>query len=120
MKSWKIPAVVAAVMLVAGGGAVATAQSSSGVESVEQPASKSLDGYEIVTLPNAAVFNNETRAVRCPAGKRVVGGGGSLQGNRPVLVNSFPHVDGRGWSVSGRQDGADMIGVSVQAICVNP
>ncbi|MFI7355938.1 hypothetical protein ACIBTP_18560 [Streptomyces avidinii] len=80
----------------------------------------SLDGYQIVHLPNAAVPNGQIRSVRCPAGKKVVGGGVNLQGNRPSVVDSNPFSDGSGWSGSGRQDGFDTIGVSVTAICVNP
>ncbi|MFF9677442.1 hypothetical protein ACF1GS_38105, partial [Streptomyces eurythermus] len=79
----------------------------------------SIEGYQLVNAPNAVVNNNEVRGVRCPAGKRVLGGGGSLQGNTPVMVASFPHADGQGWSVIGRQTNAEQIGVSVWAVCVN-
>ena len=78
------------------------------------------DGYQIVTLPNANVGNFTRRTVYCPAGKRVIGGGGEAQGNDAILVGSFPTSDGRGWIALGRQNAHPSVGISVYAICANP
>ncbi len=77
------------------------------------------DGYQIVTLPNANVPNFTRRYVFCPAGKRVVGGGGEAQGNDAILVGSFPTSDGTGWIALGRQNNYSSVGISVFAICAN-
>ncbi|WP_234360254.1 hypothetical protein [Streptomyces sp. DSM 15324] len=74
-------------------------------------------GQQIVQLPNANVPNFQRRTVYCPAGKRVIGGGGEAQGNGAILVGSFPTPDGTGWIALGRQDGYSTVGISVYAIC---
>ncbi|MER7207457.1 hypothetical protein ABZ470_01545 [Streptosporangium sp. NPDC020072] len=76
-------------------------------------------GYQIVKLPNANVPNFTRRAVRCPAGKHAIGGGAEAQGNRAILVGSFPTEDGAGWYGIGRQDGYSDVGISVYVICAN-
>ncbi|WP_405623510.1 hypothetical protein [Streptomyces sp. NBC_00076] len=76
-----------------------------------------VDGYQIVTLPNANVPNFQRRTLSCPAGKRVIGGGAEAQGNGAVLVGSFPTPDGKAWVGIGRQDGYTSVGISVYAIC---
>ncbi|MEU4537006.1 hypothetical protein AB0G15_19270 [Streptosporangium sp. NPDC023825] len=76
-------------------------------------------GYQLVKLPNANVPNFQRRVVRCPAGKKVVGGGAEAQGNQAVLVGSFPTDDGGGWIGLGRQPGYNDVGISVYAICAN-
>ncbi|MGW2199273.1 hypothetical protein ACWCSH_43955, partial [Streptosporangium sp. NPDC001682] len=76
-------------------------------------------GYQIVKLPNANVPNFQRRVVRCPAGKKAVGGGAEAQGNQAVLVGSFPTDDGGGWIGLGRQPGYNDVGISVYAICAN-
>jgi hypothetical protein len=76
-----------------------------------------LDGYQVVSLPNANVGNFTRRTVYCPAGKHVIGGGGEAQGNDAILVGSFPTPDGRGWIALGRQNRYDSVGISVYAIC---
>jgi hypothetical protein len=86
-------------------------------DSVRPVAAQKTDGYQIVTLPNANVGNFTRRAVYCPAGKHVIGGGGEAQGNGAILVGSFPTADGRGWIALGRQIGYDSVGISVYAIC---
>ena len=78
-----------------------------------------IDGYQVVTLPNANVPAFTRRTVFCPGGKRVLGGGGEAQGNAAILVGSFPTSDGRGWIALGRQPGYDSVGISVYAICAN-
>ncbi|WP_326825009.1 hypothetical protein [Streptosporangium sp. NBC_01756] len=76
-------------------------------------------GYQIVKLPNANVPNFSRRTVRCPAGKKAVGGGAEAQGNGAILVGSFPTDDGAGWIGLGRQIGYNDVGISVYAICAN-
>jgi hypothetical protein len=75
------------------------------------------DGYQVVVLPNANVPAFQRRAVYCPTGKHVIGGGGEAQGNGAILVGSFPTPDGRGWIALGRQIGYNSVGISVYAIC---
>jgi hypothetical protein len=76
-------------------------------------------GYQLVTLPNANVPNFTRRTLRCPPGKRVVGGGAEARGNGAILVGSFPTDDGAGWIGIGRQIGYNDVGISVFAICAN-
>ncbi|MFI6299343.1 hypothetical protein ACIBEJ_47665 [Nonomuraea sp. NPDC050790] len=76
-------------------------------------------GYQLVTLPNANVPNFQRRTLLCPGSKRVLGGGAEAQGNRAILVGSFPTPDGRGWIGLGRQDGFNDVGISVYAICAD-
>ncbi|WP_030913108.1 hypothetical protein [Streptosporangium amethystogenes] len=83
------------------------------------PAAADFTGYQIVKLPNANVPNFQRRVVRCPAGKKAVGGGAEAQGNQAVLVGSFPTDDGGGWIGLGRQPGYNDVGISVYAICAN-
>ncbi|MEH0450202.1 MULTISPECIES: hypothetical protein [unclassified Streptomyces] len=78
-----------------------------------------VDGYQLVTLPNADVPNFQRRTLVCPNGKHVIGGGAEAQGSRAILVGSFPTPDGRGWIALGRQDGYNSVGISVYAICAN-
>jgi hypothetical protein len=76
-----------------------------------------VDGYQIVTLPNANVPNFQRRTVFCPAGKHAIGGGAEAQGNDAILVASFPNADGSGWTALGRQNAYSSVGISVYAIC---
>ncbi|WP_061297767.1 hypothetical protein [Herbidospora cretacea] len=80
---------------------------------------QAVDGYQVVTLPNANVPNFQRRTVFCPAGKRVIGGGAEAQGPNAVLVGSFPTDGGNGWIGLGRQIGTSTVGISVFAICAN-
>ncbi|MER5644274.1 hypothetical protein [Streptosporangium sp. NPDC002524] len=82
-------------------------------------ASADFTGYQLVKLPNANVPNFQRRVVRCPGGKKAVGGGAEAQGNEAVLVGSFPTDDGGGWIGLGRQPGRGDVGISVYAICAN-
>ncbi|SFC45448.1 hypothetical protein [Streptomyces aidingensis] len=84
------------------------------------PAAAAVDGYEIVTLPNANVPNFERRTLYCPPGKVVIGGGAEAQGEGAVLVGSFPTDDATGWIGLGRQDAYPDVGISVYAICAYP
>jgi hypothetical protein len=86
-------------------------------DNVRPAAKRNIDGYQIVTLPNANVGNFTRRTVYCPSGKHVIGGGGEAQGNDAILVGSFPTQDGRGWIALGRQNRYASVGISVYAIC---
>lgn len=117
-----IGAGVLALALVSGAGWAAQATSSEPATgqaaAAKAPArAATVDGYQIVQLPNANVPNFQRRTVYCPAGKRVIGGGGEAQGNGAILVGSFPTPDGTGWIALGRQDGYSTVGISVYAIC---
>lgn len=117
-----IGAGVLALALASGAGWAAqatTGQSTSGQATKTAKTAAAVDGYQIVTLPNANVANFQRRTVYCPAGKRVIGGGGEAQGNGAVLVGSFPTGDGSGWIALGRQIGFSGVGISVYAICAN-
>ncbi|GAA2910240.1 hypothetical protein GCM10010517_76710 [Streptosporangium fragile] len=83
------------------------------------PAVADFTGYQLIKLPNANVPNFQRRTVRCPAGKKAVGGGAEAQGNQAVLVGSFPTDDGTGWIGLGRQPGYGDVGISVFVICAN-
>ncbi|MFJ8045256.1 hypothetical protein ACIRBX_32605 [Kitasatospora sp. NPDC096147] len=108
-----------AVALAVGTGLAAQAGAED--RSGEQPAGsvRAVDGYQLVTLPNANVNNFQRRTVSCPSGKRALGGGAEARGNGAVLVGSFPTDDGRGWIGIGRQDGNNTVGISVFVVCAN-
>ncbi|MFF4992560.1 hypothetical protein ACFY19_35675 [Streptosporangium saharense] len=116
-------ATLAAVVGCAGLAAVTTLPASASTTAASTTAASSMaadfSGYQIVKLPNANVPNFTRRVVRCPAGKRAIGGGAEAQGNRAILVGSFPTEDGSGWYGIGRQDGYNDVGISVYAICAN-
>ncbi|WP_433243663.1 hypothetical protein ACQPYK_40235 [Streptosporangium sp. CA-135522] len=83
------------------------------------PAAADFTGYQIVKLPNANVPNFQRRTVRCPSGKKAVGGGAEAQGNDAILVGSFPTDDGAGWIGLGRQNNYNDVGISVYVICAS-
>ncbi|WP_031171118.1 hypothetical protein [Streptosporangium roseum] len=83
------------------------------------PAAADFTGYQVVKLPNANVPNFQRRTVRCPSGKRAIGGGAEAQGNDAILVGSFPTDDGSGWIGLGRQNNYNDVGISVYVICAN-
>jgi hypothetical protein len=67
--------------------------------------SPGVSGYEIVTAHNEVTnlgFNGVT--VRCPAGKKALGGGGGtgsglVAGDGPYIIYDSPIPDGTGWGV---------------------
>jgi hypothetical protein len=65
----------------------------------------------------------KTVNVECPAGQKVLGGGGSISGggNGVVLRNSFPNDFGNIWTVSGIETTSttDAWSVRVRAVCAN-
>ncbi|MFF7455398.1 hypothetical protein [Kitasatospora sp. NPDC008115] len=80
---------------------------------------RSIDGYQIVKLPNANVGNFQRRTVSCPSGKRAIGGGGEAQGIDSILNGTFPTDDGTGWIALGHQPGYNSVGISVYVVCAN-
>jgi hypothetical protein len=116
-KLWALGLAVAAGC--AGLGTIAAAQAPQAAPVSVQQKAADFSGYQLVVLPNANVPNFQRRYAVCPAGKRVVGGGAEAQGNRAILVGSFPTEDGRAWIGIGRQDGYNDVGISVYAICAN-
>ncbi|MFE0510107.1 hypothetical protein [Streptomyces sp. NPDC058964] len=109
-----------ALALTLAAGAGWAAQASTEHAPAHKPAhAHAVEGYQIVTLPNANVPNFQRRTLYCPAGKRVVGGGAEAQGNGAVLVGSFPTSHGTGWVALGRQVGYSSVGISVYAICAS-
>lgn len=116
MRNRKLMTIALSVAL---GVAGLTTIAASGPAAASVPAAADFTGYQLVKLPNANVPNFQRRVVRCPAGKKVVGGGAEAQGNQAVLVGSFPTDDGGGWIGLGRQPGYNDVGISVYAICAN-
>ncbi|WP_433365306.1 hypothetical protein [Streptosporangium sp. CA-115845] len=116
MRSRKL---MTATLSVAVGIASLTAIAASVPAAADTEAAADFTGYQIVKLPNANVPNFQRRVVRCPAGKKAVGGGAEAQGNQAVLVGSFPTDDGGGWIGLGRQPGYNDVGISVYVICAN-
>jgi hypothetical protein len=80
-----------------------------------------ITGYQIVTAPSTTgpLFHGVT--ITCPAGKKVIGGGGGVNGvngNGPWLVSSSPSQDGTSWSIASTKS-AGSIGIVGYAICAN-
>lgn len=84
------------------------------------PAS-SIPGYEFVQ--NAFATANNTSVVgqvACPAGKKAVGGGGTIVDSNWYMDSSLPLSNGAGWQVSYQSNGATFSAAgTVLAICVN-
>jgi hypothetical protein len=90
-----------------------------------------MSGYEVVTATSESGTSNLAIATaNCSAGKRVLGGGGSIfgtinqlsqDGGGPQLFQSAPTFSNDGWSagaVSG-QSYKGLFGITTYAICVN-
>lgn len=121
MRGFKtLGAAALAVALVSGVGWAAHASDSQALTKPKAaPAAASVDGYQLVKLPNTNVPNFERRTVFCPPGKVAIGGGAEAQGEDAVLLGSFPTEDGEGWIGLGRDSIRDNVGISVYAICAN-
>jgi hypothetical protein len=120
MRSKLVLGACAMAMTLAGGvgwAVQANADDAGTTQKSEPAATRAIEGYEIVKLPNANVPNFRRQVVYCPEGKRAIGGGAEAQGENSVLNGSFPTDDGRGWFGIGHQPGADGVGISVYAVC---
>jgi hypothetical protein len=95
----------------------ADAQNADTAHQGQRAATRGVDGYQVVTLPNENVGNFQRRTAYCPDGKKALGGGAEARGNDSVLNGSFPTDDGRGWVGVGHQPGYDSVGISVYVIC---
>jgi len=78
-----------------------------------------ISGYQIVADSFAVANSNGFVAtMNCPAGKKALGGGGSLLDTGWYLHGSYPKEDGSGWQVSYRTAGANFSAAGkVWAIC---
>jgi hypothetical protein len=66
----------------------------------------SIPGYVLVQAPFATAGSNTKLAeALCPSGKKVLGGGGSLNVSSWFLDSSFPRSDGLGWRVRYKTSG---------------
>ncbi|RLA44331.1 MAG: hypothetical protein DRR04_08255 [Gammaproteobacteria bacterium] len=78
-----------------------------------------IPGYEIVQAAFATAGSNTlTAEAICPAGKKVLGGGGSLAVSSWFLDGSYPRPDGLGWRVRYKTSGATFSATGVAwAVC---
>lgn len=74
-----------------------------------------MSGLEIVTVTQPAWPSAQALIASCPAGKKVIGGGASVQSSNAVLVGSFP-ID-KAWSAVARQPDNSTVDLAVFAIC---
>jgi hypothetical protein len=66
----------------------------------------SIPGYVLVQAPFATAGSNTKLAeALCPSGKKVLGGGGSLNASSWFLDSSFPRSDGLAWRVRYKTSG---------------
>ena len=76
-----------------------------------------ISGYELVY--GQAVYVNPGKFgvayVDCPAGKKVLGGGGGSEGNAPITL--MGPYSGHQFAVAARNDGAGVVNVSAWAHC---
>ena len=78
-----------------------------------------ISGYQVVSSPNVSIDPGQygTAGVDCPAGKKVIGGGGGTEGDAPVvLTQPYMNYD---WAVVARNDGAGPASVGAIAYCAN-
>jgi hypothetical protein len=80
-----------------------------------------IPGYEIVQAGFVTAGSNSVLAQAvCPAGKRVLGGGGRLGVSSWVLDGSYPVPDGTAWRVRYKTSGATFsVAGEVWAVCAN-
>ena len=78
-----------------------------------------VSGYQVVNGAIVSVPAGQfgVAFADCPAGKKVVGGGGGSEGDAPiVLMGPYMNHD---WAVAVRNDGNGAEGVAATAYCVN-
>ncbi|WP_248966155.1 hypothetical protein [Sphaerisporangium perillae] len=112
---------LALTAVISGGGVAVVAAPASHADTTPPRPITTADfgGYQVFKLPNANVPNFTRRTVRCPSGKRAIGGGAEAQGNDAILVGSFPTDDATGWIGLGRQNANSTVGISVYVVCAN-
>jgi len=82
---------------------------------------ESVPGYQVVE-DSFAVANSDgfIATLDCPAGKKVLGGGGTLLDGSWFMQGSYPKADGSGWRVRYRTSGATFsAAVTVWAVCAS-
>lgn len=87
-----------------------------------------LTDYEVVSVPFSLVGVGSAVSddVSCPAGKRVLGGGASVDDSgdrlapfRIDLLESGPTEDERAWAVTVRNTGRSVVSGNLYAICAD-
>ena len=107
-------ALVLSGLTVTGAGASALADAG------PQPTSRAVvDGYQLVTLPNADVPNFQRRTLVCPRAKTPSAAAAKPRATARSSSAASPLPDGAGWIALGRQDCYNSVGISVYAICAN-
>jgi hypothetical protein len=78
-------------------------------------------GIEVVkeSVLNPFIQNDEIVIAQCPAGKKVLGGGASVNDAVGRIGSSRPHNNGTAWYVYVDLLGANVANVSAWAICAN-
>jgi hypothetical protein len=78
-----------------------------------------ISGYQIVYGDAVDVNPGQfgVAHVDCPAGKKVLGGGGGSEGSAPITLLG-PYI-GHQWAVAARNDGAWTVNISAWAYCAN-
>lgn len=79
-----------------------------------------ISDYETVRNAN---LNGSSATVRCPAGKRVLGGGATVGGSPPWALTTsapwYPIGGGEGWEAVAQPIKGTFVQVTVTAICAN-
>jgi hypothetical protein len=78
-----------------------------------------ISGYQIVYGAEAVAGPGQfgVAYVDCPAGKKVIGGGGGSEGSAPITLLG-PYAN-RQWATAARNDGANLVSISAWAYCAN-
>ena len=78
-----------------------------------------ISGFQVVSSPNVSIAPGQygSAGIDCPAGKKVIGGGGGAEGDAPILLmQPYMNYD---WAVVVRNDGAGPASVDAIAYCAN-
>ncbi|HLZ69595.1 MAG TPA: hypothetical protein VKV26_06740 [Dehalococcoidia bacterium] len=77
-----------------------------------------VSGYQVVTASSTAVGSgNAIVTASCPAGERVLGGGGASSNGNAQLFASFPTSDASGWTAQWHADVHVTTQLTAYAIC---
>jgi hypothetical protein len=90
------------------------------------PGSSGVTGYEIVSGQNVVTnaFIHNSLFLRCPAGKKALGGGGAtgggiVPGDGPYITSSLASVDGTGWLIDTTRANPGASTLVGRVICAN-
>jgi hypothetical protein len=83
------------------------------------PGAPGISGYQIVYGADVFVDAGQfgVAYVDCPAGKKVIGGGGGSEGSAPITLLG-PYANHQ-WAVAARNDGTHPVNISAWAYCAN-